>query len=187
MRSNCCVHLFRGAVPSSVIAAGPHAAHYAREFAGVEVTSAEQGWRLTRRPALGCFRSNRGSRSCAPLLAGGTHGMDVVADIDSLRSVLGQFTNPQQRNPIAVPVAWLDAKSVPMANEPTSSQTGSPAKRKFHDLRGEALLSQLEDRCRVDHMPGSVHRQFCTNGVIVYMYVVCTTERRVELWQQTVS
>ena len=48
-------------------------------------------------------------------------------------------------------------------------------------------MSQLEDRCCVDHMPGSVHRQFCTNGVIVHMYVVCTTERWVELWQQTVS
>ena len=52
VRSNCCVHRFRGVVPSSVIAAGPHAAHYAHEFADVEVTSTKQGWRLTRRPPL---------------------------------------------------------------------------------------------------------------------------------------
>ena len=102
----------------------------------------ETGLEAHPAPTAGCFGSNRGPRSGAPLLvAGGTHGMDVVADIDSLGSVLGQFTNPQQRNPIAVPLAWLDAKSVPMANEPTSSQTGSSQAQVPRFARRGALVA----------------------------------------------
>lgn len=52
-------------------------------------------------------------------------------------------------------------------------------------MRGEALVREVEDGYRVNVMQGCLHLQFCANGV--ELYVVCTGERRGELWQQTVD